>query len=400
MLPEPENLEVFMMDVKELHVEVNEDAYMPEWFQIEFANLIHEMIKTHILEMEIWHQLVGDSPSEDAKEEEQENGEYINWANISKINHFAISGSVKYEDKTKVSIQLFVSRRDSIKFSNNYKYNIDNIIENMDKVILEIRNFILRSCEKEEDNNISVNYQQYYPEVIKILESHKTDQLMKKLFITGLFYAKAGNKEKALENLEKVVANSSNTDMVQECYKLILSVKAKKNMKDLENAQKEIYQGDSNKAIPLIESLIQITPRYMHLHFLLGMACKRGGQGERAIESFRKTIELDSNHVPALRELAEELIAVANLTEAEALYRKIIQLEEANAADYYSLGMCLKRMGRTEELDYIMDKIKELDTEGRLDSYLFSLFEIRPDHFAEKKSEKKQSIWSRLFSKR
>ena len=400
MSTNPENLTVFMMDVKELHVEVDKEAFIPEWFQTEFGGLIHEIIKTHVLDMEIWHQLVEDGQIEDTKQEEDESGEYVNWTNISEINHFAITGSIKCENKTKVCIQIYISRGDSIKFSSSYTHEIDNVIDNMNKILSQIKNFILLSCGREEDGDISIKYEQYYPEIVRILENHKGDQSPEKLFITGLFYAKAGDEEKALENLDKVIANPSNANMVQECYKVVLTVRARKNMKDLENAQNEVYQGDSNKAIPVIESLIQITPRYMHLHFLLGMACKRGGQRERAIEAFQKAIEIDPNHVPALRELAEELISVSKLKEAEGMYRKIIQLEQPNATDYYNLGMSLKRMGKTDELDYIMDKIKELDLEGRLDSYLFSLFEIRPDHFLEGKSKEKKTIWAKLFGKR
>ena len=215
-----------------------------------------------------------------------------------------------------------------------------------------------------------------------------------------MFYAKAGNEERSLENLDKVITNPANPELIQECYKTVLAVKARKSMKDLENAQKEVYNGDPNKAIPLIESLIQITPKYVHLHFLLGMACKRSGNRQKAIEAFRNSIEIDPNHSEAIRELAEELMAIGDLLEAENMYRKIIALNKATAPDYYNLGMCLKRMNKKEELDGIIEKIKELDTEGRFDSYIFSLFEITSDHIENKSSGDKKPFWRKLFSKK
>ena len=397
-----QNAKEFKVEVNELVVELEHAGFIPEWFQIEFGKMLNEIIKTNILELDFGNK----EPVEEHVKEtigEKKNSdvdEYVNWEEKPEINNYAISGLIKYESKTKVAVQIYISRGEAIKFSRNYSYEVDSILDNMSEVLAQAKNFILSSCGKEDEASSLIDSYQYYPEIVKILEAAQKDKSTEKHFVTGLFLAKAGEEEKSLENLDYVINNSANPEMIQDCYKVVLAVKAKKNVKDIENAQNEVYKGDPNKAIPLIESLIQITPKYIHLHFLLGMAFKKSGFREKTIEAFKKALEIDSNNVPSLRELAEELMAVANVSEAESMYRRIVNLNQANATDYYNLGMCLKRLGKMSELDGIMDKIKELDVEGKLDSYLFSLFEVRPEHFKNESAGEKKSIWSKLFGKK
>lgn len=405
MEPNQDNPIIYKVDVKEFPIEIYRSGFIPEWFQLEFGKLLYEIIKSNVLELNPAEESVDEDFNENPAESmeiEQENtdSEYVNWDKPINANHFTVSGSIKYEQKTGISIQVYISRGESIKFSSSYGYEIDSIIENISEIIRQLKNFILVSCGIEDHTDSFINSQQFYSEVVKILEDNQEDKTTEKHFVTGLFLTKAGKEEKALENLDYVIGNSASPEMVQDCYKVVLAVKAKKNMKDLQTAQDEVYKGDPNKAIPLVESLIQITPKYVHLYFLLGMAYKKSGQREKAIEAFKKALEIDQNHIPSLRELAEELVAIARLAEAESTYRRIVELNQANATDYYNFGMCLKRVGKVTELDEIIDKIKELDTEGKLDSYLFNLFEARPEHFRTDDGREKKSFWSKLFGKK
>ncbi len=393
------------VDVNEFQIEINHSGFIPEWFQSEFGKLLYEIIKSNVLELNSAEKSTdgafNEKPAESMEfEKENIDAEYVNWDKPINANHFTVSGSIKYEQKTRISIQINISRGEAIKFSSSYGYEIDSIIENISEIIRQIKNFILVSCGTEDHTDSFINSQQFYSEVVKILEDNQEDKTIEKYFVTGLFLAKAGDEDKALESLDYVIGNASNPEIVQDCYKVVLAVKAKKNMKDLHTAQDEVYKGDPNKAVPLVESLIQITPKYIHLHFLLGMAYKKSGQREKAIEAFKKALKIDQNHIPSLRELAEELVATARLDEAESIYRRIVELNQANATDYYNFGMCLKRVGKVKELDEIIDKIKELDTEGKLDSYLFNLFEFKPEHFKTDDAGEKKSFWSRLFGKK
>ncbi len=401
MEPKQDNAAACKVELKEFTVEIDKSGIIPQWFQESFGRLINTMISDNMLEL-----TQHDSNNENqekiqtASDNTDNSEEYVNWEETPEENNYKLSGTIRYQKGGRVSIHVYISKGDSIKFSNSYSSQVDDVIESTPEILLQVRNFVLLRCGKESIEKLTFDASKYHSDAIKLLENEQEDKSLEKHFITGLFFAKAGNEEKALENLDYVISSSTNPDIVQNCYKVVLEVKAKKNMKDLDNAQKEVYEGDPGKAIPLIESLIQITPNYIHLHFLLGIAYKRNGLREKAVEAFRRALEQDTNHVATLRELAEELVASGNLAEAESMYRRIIGLNQANATDYYNLGMCLKRMGRKDELDEIIQRIKELDTEGRLDSYLFNLFEFRAEHFPDSEQVDKKSIWSRLFGKK
>jgi len=386
------------IEIPGLIVETSKQSFVPEWFQVQFSNLLNEIIKMHFLES------IGikkEESNQDTKTDSmEENQEYVSFNEDVDLQLFKITGFIKYEEKSQVSIQILIGKGDSIKFSRTYTYEIDGIINVLPEIIENIQDFIKRNASSEFNIDAEVNYKQCLKEVINLLQENTDDDSIEKHFITGMFLAKAGEEEKALENLDYVIKNSANPEMVQDCYKLVLSVKAKKSMKDLDSAQNEVYNGDPAKAVSLIESLIQITPKYTHLHFLLGMALKKSGQLEKSIQAFKNALEIDAEHVLSCRELAEELVSMEKLAEAETMYRKIIQLGQANATDYYNLGMCLKRLGKVKELDEVIEKIKELDVEGKLDSYIFNLFDMGSNFLKDdNEPEKKKSFFGRLFGK-
>lgn len=387
------------IEIHGLTVETNKGSFVPEWFQTQFGNLLNEIIKIHFLEsIENGKE---ESNQKEKTETIEENQEYVSWDQDTDLQLFTVSGFIKYEEKAKVSIQVMIGKGDSIKFSKTYSGEVNMLINTLPEIIGDIQDFIKRNASSEFNIDAEVNYKQCIKEVINLLQEHTEDDSLEKRFITGMFLAMDGEEEKSLENLDYVIKNASNAEMVQDCYKLVLSVKAKKSMKDLDSAQNEVYNGDPAKAVSLIESLIQITPKYAHLHFLLGMALKKSGQLEKSIQAFRNALEIDSEHIFSCRELAEELISIDNLAEAEKMYRRIIDMGQANAIDYYNLGMCLKRLGRSKELDEIIEKIKELDTEGKLDSYIFNLFDMGSNLLKEDAQvEKKKSFWGKIFGKK
>ncbi|MGE5330111.1 MAG: tetratricopeptide repeat protein [Deltaproteobacteria bacterium] len=386
------------IEIPGLTIEANQQSFIPNWFQLQFGDLLNEIIKMHFSEaIEIKKEEADKNNKNESQEDSQE---YVSWNEDSELQLFKITGFIKYEEKSKVSVQILIGKGDSIKFSRNYTDEVDGIINVLPEIIENIQDFIKRNASSEFDIAAEVNYKQCIKEVISLLQEHTDDDSIEKHFITGMFLAKAGEEEKSLENLDYVIKNSANPEMVQDCYKLVLSVKAKKSMKDLDSAQNEVYNGDPAKAVSLIESLIQITPKYIHLHYLLGMALKKSGQREKSIQAFKNALEIDSEHVPSCRELAEELVSMDKNGEAEEVYRKIMQLGQANATDYYNLGMCLKRLGRVKELDEVIEKIKELDTDGKLDSYIFNLFDMGSNFLKEDtEPEKKKSLLGRLFGK-
>lgn len=392
-------MKVFKLEVRKIPVETDVNSFIPEWFQLEFGEFLNKIIETYLLKINQENKNTKENFLEELYDKKENSTEYVNWEKTARKNHFTVSGFIKYQTKLKVILQIYISKGDAIKFSRNYSYEIDNVIDSLLEILNQMKDFILSSLGKENTIDYSIDVEKHYLEIAEVLESKEEDRSPEKYFISGLFWAKAGDEEKALKNLNYVISSSINPEILQECYKTILTVKTKKNMKDLENAQNEIYKGDPNKAIPLLEDLLQITPQYTHLHFLLGMAYKRSGQHKKAIEAFEKALEIDPNNVSSLRELAEEWVVTDNPAKAEEVYRRIINLNQANATDYYNLGMCLKRMKKIDELNTIVDKVKELDTEGKLESYLFNLIEIKSESSKDEASRKKNSLWRKLFKK-
>lgn len=398
MNPENNLMPQIKIEIPGLTVETNSKSFVPEWFQFQFGNLINEIVKMHFAE-------ISETASADENPASDENpddrGEYIRWNDKADFQSFKITGFIKYEEKTGVTVQILISKGDSIKSSKNYSGEVDDIINSLPQIIDNIQDFIKKSTPSDFSVSTEVDYNQCVREIIELLQENTDDNSIEKHFLMGMFLAKAGEEEEALKNLDYVINNGSSTEMVQDCYKLVLSVKAKKSMKDLDSAQNEVYNGDPTKAVSLIESLIHITPKYTHLHYLLGTAFKKSGQLEKSIQSFKEALKIDPDNVPAYRELAEELVSVGDLAEAEKMYRKIIELGKANATDYYNLGMCLKRLGRLKEIDEAIEKIKELDVEGKLDSYIFNLFDMQSNLLKEDvQEEKKQSFWGKLFGKK
>lgn len=385
---------------EDFKLEAVDGSFVPDWFRKGFSSLINSVIKEQIVKKDSDKNKKAEKEEVKGEEKAQGADEYVKWE--EKEPKFKVTGYLKYEERINVSMEVYIGIGDSIKHSKIFSNDIDKFLGDIPTVIEQIVNFVKFNSEDSHEIKINIDYDKSIQKAVEILENNKDDSSIEKTFLTGLFLAKANQEEKALEKLNFVINNSTNPEMIQECYKEILIVKASKGVKDLDSAKNEVYAGDPAKAIELIQSLLQITPKYLHLHFLLGTAYKRSGEIEKSIEEFRKVIEFDPNHAASYRELAEELVSIDKLEKAEEAFKKLTEMGQANATDYYNYGMCLKRMDKLEGMDEIIEKIKELDTERKLDSYIFNLFDINSMLLQdnEPEPEKKQSFWGKIFGKK
>ncbi|MCX7824117.1 MAG: tetratricopeptide repeat protein [Verrucomicrobiae bacterium] len=95
-------------------------------------------------------------------------------------------------------------------------------------------------------------------------------------------------------------------------------------------------------------------------YFYYGAACERGGQFERAVELFRKSLKLNPDNDESCNYLGYMFADKGeNLKEAEMLIKRALKAEPKNGAYLDSLGWVYFRLGRTyEALRYLNEAAK------------------------------------------
>src|SRR5262249_50660988 len=83
-------------------------------------------------------------------------------------------------------------------------------------------------------------------------------------------------------------------------------------------------------------------------HNGLGYVLSREGRDAEAVEEFRKAIDADPKFAPAYNNLADALVAQGKLAEAAEYYRRSLA-QRPSAAVYQSLGVVLRKLGKTDE---------------------------------------------------
>ena len=121
--------------------------------------------------------------------------------------------------------------------------------------------------------------------------------------------------------------------------------------------------GHYDLAIQLICSAIQRNPRSADYHNNLANTYSLRGDLPAAIESYRRAIALDRNHIDALHSLANALVDQGQLDEAESCFRRVLQLEPNHAQALYNLGNA---------------KVKQADLPAAI-SYYRQALELQPN---------------------
>jgi tetratricopeptide (TPR) repeat protein len=113
-------------------------------------------------------------------------------------------------------------------------------------------------------------------------------------------------------------------------------LKAPKNaVKQVEIAERRLEEDDLATAAGAIEKALTVYPNYARAHFQRGRILEKQGRVRGAIESYQKTIEVDSNFFPAYAALAEVFrleAQYATLGKLTANWKKAQPLE---ATPYY-----------------------------------------------------------------
>jgi len=112
---------------------------------------------------------------------------------------------------------------------------------------------------------------------------------------------------------------------------------------------------------------IQLNDQLAPVHFTMGLIGAAGADYQHAIESFEKSIDIQPGP-DAYRELGRAYDASNRQAEAEATYRKAIQLRPSYWAGYKDLGVFYQKHGRFAEALPYLQKVVEL-TPDNYDGY-------------------------------
>jgi eukaryotic-like serine/threonine-protein kinase len=91
-----------------------------------------------------------------------------------------------------------------------------------------------------------------------------------------------------------------------------------------------------------------------------GMVAVARGDSRGAIESFENALRADPRNPDALRELANACEAAGRAPEAEAAYRRAIELRNGSWAAYKDLGVFYNRHGRLQEAAEALERVVAL----------------------------------------
>jgi Flp pilus assembly protein TadD len=105
-------------------------------------------------------------------------------------------------------------------------------------------------------------------------------------------------------------------------------------------------RGDVPRALELYRRVIEIEPDVAEAHFNLGLNLYEQGELELAERHLRRAIELRDDHLPARIRLAMTLRRTGRTEEAETLLRDLRERRPGDAGVHFELGMLLATTGR------------------------------------------------------
>jgi tetratricopeptide (TPR) repeat protein len=120
--------------------------------------------------------------------------------------------------------------------------------------------------------------------------------------------------------------------------------------------------GRVSEAIPHLERSIELLPKYPHAYNNLAFACKKLGDRPKAIQAFRKTIELiqdtvrhnprapeRSMYIKACSNLGDLYAETGDLNEAVRFHQMVLELNPKRVFDLLKLGDLMMRLQRYDD---------------------------------------------------
>ncbi|MFY9584112.1 MAG: tetratricopeptide repeat protein [Candidatus Acidiferrales bacterium] len=134
--------------------------------------------------------------------------------------------------------------------------------------------------------------------------------------------------------------------------------------------------GRMDEAIAEAKLAQQIDPLSLVMNAALGRVYHFARQYDRAIDQFRKTIEMDPNFASAHFDIAASYVEKRMYTEAIAEYQKVLAISGRNLTYLSELGWAHARAGNTLEAMKILNQLKEISRQSYVPPFAFAFIYI------------------------
>jgi predicted CXXCH cytochrome family protein len=118
--------------------------------------------------------------------------------------------------------------------------------------------------------------------------------------------------------------------------------------------------GNPQVAAGVLSIATRLYPRDQGAHFNLGVAYGAMGN-ENEIAEYKRTLEIDSDYVPAYLNWGGALFAKGQYDEAIQMYRQAININPLSASLHYSLSVALARINHKQEAEAEMKLAAKID---------------------------------------
>lgn len=118
--------------------------------------------------------------------------------------------------------------------------------------------------------------------------------------------------------------------------------------------------GNPQMAAGILQFAGRLYPKDQGVHFNLGIAYGALNNAQE-IPEYKRTLEIDSDYIPAYLNWGGALYAKGQYDEAIQLYRKAIMINPLSAALHYSLSIALNKIDRKQEADAEMALAAKID---------------------------------------
>jgi tetratricopeptide (TPR) repeat protein len=130
-----------------------------------------------------------------------------------------------------------------------------------------------------------------------------------------------------------------------------------------EEVVKALSDGDTTRAITLLEQEIKLDPSYEYNYYTLGQIFCRRQMYEKALEQYRLSVEKDKKFYPGLYQLGIVQLKLGMVDEAEENFRRGLRKSRNMKAEFHNgLGLALMARGEYSEADAEFRKAIVLDS--------------------------------------
>ncbi len=129
----------------------------------------------------------------------------------------------------------------------------------------------------------------------------------------------------------------------------------------LKKGTEQINTGKFPDAINTFTEAITATPTNPLLYYYRGFAVEKNGDPDKALEDYKKSLELDPEFLLSLAEAGKIYAKKKDLDNAVIYYKKAYDLGIKNVLALYNYGVCLFNQGNNDEALKVFEKLVSID---------------------------------------